>query len=159
MSCPGHWDAAHLTVHLGGQDDLVSLDLGQRLADDLLGLAERVDVGRVDGLMPGLERPVDDADRLIVIGGSPGPEHHGSHAEWADLQAGAAECSVFHDQRVAMDLLRESGRRIRRCSQQHRFTRTGMATQRRFGDLDGVLVARRRRWSINSSPGDGVAVP
>ena len=47
---------AHGAVHLGGQDDLVPLDLGQRLADDLLGLAERVDVGGVDEVDPRVER-------------------------------------------------------------------------------------------------------
>jgi hypothetical protein len=44
------------------------LDLGQRLAHDLLGLAEGVDVGRVDEVDAGVERRVDDADRLVVVG-------------------------------------------------------------------------------------------
>ena len=91
---------AHLAVELGGQHDVVALAARQGLADDLLGLAARVDVGGVDEVDPGVERGVDDPDRLVVVGVAPGAEHHGAEAEWADLDSGAAECAVFHASRL-----------------------------------------------------------
>ena len=55
---------AHRAVELGGEDDVVAPVVGgQRLADDLLGLAARVDVGGVDEVDARVERPVDDPDR------------------------------------------------------------------------------------------------
>ena len=86
----------HLPVHLGGEHDLVPLGPGQGLAHDLLGLAERVDVGGVDEIDPGVERGMDDPDGFVVIRGAPGPEHHGPQAQGADLYAGPAERAVLH---------------------------------------------------------------
>src|SRR5918994_383960 len=48
---------AHRGVRLGGQHDVVAAAL-QRLADDLLRLALRVDVGGVDEVDPGVQRLV-----------------------------------------------------------------------------------------------------
>jgi hypothetical protein len=44
------------------------LDLGQGLADDLFGLAEGVDVGRIDEIDARIEGAMDDADGLVVVG-------------------------------------------------------------------------------------------
>ena len=68
----------------------------ERLADDLLGLAVRVDVGGVDEVDPGVQRRVDDPDRLVVVGVAPRAEHHRAEAELADRDAGAPERSQFH---------------------------------------------------------------
>ncbi len=87
---------AHLAVHLRGEDHPVPLGLRQRLPDDLLGLAERVDVGGVDEVDAGVEGGVDDADGVVVVGVAEGPEHHRPEAEWADFEAGSSECAVFH---------------------------------------------------------------
>jgi hypothetical protein len=53
----------------------------ERLADDLLGFAGGVDVGGVDEVDAGVERAVDDADRVVVVGVAPGAEHHRAEAE------------------------------------------------------------------------------
>ena len=79
---------AHRAVDLGREDHVVAAAAGERLADDLLGLAARVDVGGVDEVDPRVERAVDDRDRLVVVGLAPGAEHHGAEAERADLDAG-----------------------------------------------------------------------
>ena len=63
---------AHRAVHLGREDDVVAA-ARERLADDLLRLAARVDVGGVDEVDAGVERAVDDADRLVVVGVAPAP--------------------------------------------------------------------------------------
>ncbi len=83
----------HGAVELGGEDDLVAAAL-EGLADDLLGLAPGVDVGGVDDVDPGVERGVDDAGALGVVGLAPGAEHHGAEAQRADLHAGGAEGAV-----------------------------------------------------------------
>ena len=86
---------SHRRMELGGQDHVVAAS-GERLGDDLLGLARRVDVGGVDEVHPCVERGVDDANALVVVGVAPGPEHHRSETELADLDAGAAERAVVH---------------------------------------------------------------
>jgi hypothetical protein len=82
------WGLAHGVEGLRGEDDVVAAIL-ERLADDSLGLAGAVDVGCVDEGDAGLQRGVDDADRVVGVGVAPGPEHHGSEAELADRDAGA----------------------------------------------------------------------
>src|SRR5664280_1176451 len=91
----------HGTVHLGGQNDLFPLGLCQGLSDDLLGLTRGVDVGGVDEVDAGIEGPVNDADRLVMIGGSPGPEHHGPQAQRADFDTGTTKSTEFHGPIVA----------------------------------------------------------
>ena len=86
---------AHRAVELGGQDDVVAAT-GERLADDLLRLALAVHVGGVDEVDPGVERGVDDADRLLVIRVAPRSEHHGAEAHLADRDAGASQQTLFH---------------------------------------------------------------
>ena len=63
------------------------------LADDLLRLAGRVDVSRIDEVDPRVERAVDDPDRLGVIGGPPLPERHRAETQLADRDACASEWS------------------------------------------------------------------
>jgi hypothetical protein len=70
---------AHRVVHLAGEHDVVAAAL-ERLADDHLGLAVGVHVGGVDEVDPCVQGPVDDPDRLVVVGVSHGPEHHGAQA-------------------------------------------------------------------------------
>jgi len=83
-------------VHLGREHDVVAPAAGQRLADDDLGLAFRVDIGGVDEVDPGVERTVDDPDALVVILRAPVTDHHGPEAELADPDAGASETSMLH---------------------------------------------------------------
>ena len=85
----------HRHGHLRRQHDVVAAAL-ERLADDLLGLAGGVDVGGVDEVDPGVQRAVDDADRVVVVGVAPGAEHHRAEAELRDLDAGASERAVVH---------------------------------------------------------------
>jgi hypothetical protein len=47
----------------------------------ILRLACGVDVGRVDEVDPGVERAVDDANGVVVVGVAPGAEHHRAEAE------------------------------------------------------------------------------
>ena len=82
-------------MELGGEDDLVA-PASQRLADDDLGFALRVDVGGVDEVDAGVEGTVDDLDRRIVVGLAPGAEHHGAEAERADLHTGTSKAAVVH---------------------------------------------------------------
>src|SRR5213080_3582276 len=61
---------AHRHVELRGEDNVVAAAL-EGLADDLLGLAGAIDVGGVDEVDAGVERGVDDPDRLVVVGVAP----------------------------------------------------------------------------------------
>jgi hypothetical protein len=73
---------AHRVEELRGEDDVVAPAL-ERLADDLLGLAGAIDVRGVDEVDPGVERGVDDPDRLLVIRVAPGAEHHRAETQLA----------------------------------------------------------------------------
>ena len=75
--------------NLVASDDVVAAAL-ESFADDLLGLALGVDVGGVDEVDAGVERAVDDADGLVVVGVAPGAEHHRAEAHLADRDAGAS---------------------------------------------------------------------
>ncbi len=68
----------------------------ERLGDDLLRLARRVDVGGVDEVDAGVERGVDHRDRLVVVGVAPLTEHHRPEAQAADLHARPSERPVPH---------------------------------------------------------------
>src|SRR4029077_4453607 len=48
----------------------------------------------VDEVDPGVERPVDDRDRLVVVRVAPGAEHHRPEAQGADPHPGRAERAV-----------------------------------------------------------------
>jgi hypothetical protein len=84
-------------VELRGEDDVVAPAAGERLADDLLGLARPVHVGGVDEVDARVERAVDDLDGLLVVGVAPGAEHHRAEAELTDRYAGASEGSKFYE--------------------------------------------------------------
>ncbi len=75
---------------------LSRLPPAERLADDLLGLAARVDVGGVDEVDPGVERAVDDPDAVVVIWVAPVAEHHRAEAERADLGPCVSQRAVVH---------------------------------------------------------------
>jgi hypothetical protein len=63
----------------------IALAAGQRLADDLLGLAPRVDVGCVDEVDAGIQGAVDDPDAVVVILVAPVAEHHRPETKRGDL--------------------------------------------------------------------------
>jgi hypothetical protein len=86
---------AHGKVRLGGQHDVVAPPL-ESLADDLLGFAVAVHVGRVDEVDPRIDRLVDDSHAVLVVGISHPTEHHRAQAIGADLDAGSAQCAVLH---------------------------------------------------------------
>ena len=66
---------AHRAMHLGGQHDLVAAPF-KRFADDLFGLALAVTIRRVDEVDAEVERLVDDADAVVVVGVGETAEHH-----------------------------------------------------------------------------------
>ena len=96
---------------LGRDEHLVAPAL-DRLAEDLLGQAVRVDVGRVEHRDAGLEADVDEPRRLGDVARAPGLEElvaaaegAGAEAERGDLEARAAELSVFHPQFPRLSLV------------------------------------------------------
>ena len=84
----------HLTVDLGGQDDVVAPSAGQRLTNDRLRFALGVDVSCVDEVDAGIQRSMDDLDRNIMIGLTPGAEHHGAETERAALSRYVRGCDI-----------------------------------------------------------------
>src|SRR5205807_8503428 len=86
----------HREMDLGGDDDAVAAAARQRPAHDLLGLTAGVRVGGVDEVDAGVEGPVDDPGRLLMVGVPPGAEHHGAETQGAHLDAGAAEGADLH---------------------------------------------------------------
>jgi hypothetical protein len=87
---------AHRHVELGGEDDVVAAAASEGFADDLLGLALGVDVSGIDEVDSGVERGVDDANRLVVVRVTPGPEHHRPEAQLGHRDARASEDAMFH---------------------------------------------------------------
>jgi hypothetical protein len=83
-------------VHLACQRHIVTPAACQGLADDHLGLTSGVDIGGVDEVDPGIQRPVDDPDTLGVVFGAPLAEHHGAQAQAADGDAGASQTAMLH---------------------------------------------------------------
>src|SRR5690606_23432096 len=73
----------------GGQRDAVAA-VGDRLADHLFAVSEAVDGGGVDERPAGVEKGVDRADRLLIVGAAPGPAANSPGAETDDrgLDAG-----------------------------------------------------------------------
>jgi hypothetical protein len=76
--------------------NFVAAPSGERLAHDQLGLARRIHVGRVDEVDPGVERAMNDADRLVVVALAPRAEHHRAEAQRADANAGVREGARLH---------------------------------------------------------------
>jgi hypothetical protein len=79
----------------GGDDQIVPAALDGP-ADDLLGLTAGVDVGGVDDVDAGLERAVDDADRVLVIGVAHLAEHHRAERELTDGYSGRPKRPALH---------------------------------------------------------------
>jgi hypothetical protein len=78
-------------AELGGEDDLVAVR-GERLADQLLVVAEAVHVGGVEERDAEREGPGDGGDRLVGVGGAVGEAHaHTAEALGGDGRAGLAE--------------------------------------------------------------------
>jgi hypothetical protein len=93
----------HLAVDLGGDHHLVAPgEVGQRVAEDLLAGAGRVDVGGVEEVDALLERAPDEPAALLGRQrprvSSPGglPEAHAPEADARDVQAGASKFDVIH---------------------------------------------------------------
>ena len=89
---------AERNAELDGEHHALAPSAGQRLAQDLFGLAGGVAVGGVDEVDPGVQRLVDDLDRVVVIGVAERAEHHRAQAQLADRDAGAPQGPVFHDE-------------------------------------------------------------
>jgi len=98
---------AHRAVKLRCQHDVVAPPAGERLADDLLGLAARVDVRGIDEVDPSIQGAMDDADACVMVGLTPRAEHHRAQAQRTDMHAGARKGSVIH----ASDVTDEGSRR------------------------------------------------
>ena len=92
---------AHRHAHLGGDQEVIATSL-EHLADDLLGQAGRVHVGRVDHVDAGVTAHVDLASGPGDVGAADHGERaataegHGAQGQRRDLQAGAAQLTVFH---------------------------------------------------------------
>ena len=96
------WPGAEPHVALGDQHEVVA-PARQRLAEDFLRAAERVDVGRVERRDAGLAADVEDARRVghaeiahlsEAISAADG---HRSEAEDRDAQPRIAKTPLFHD--------------------------------------------------------------
>ncbi len=81
----------HGGVHLGGQYHPVAPTPGQRLAHDLLGLTRRIDIGGVHEIDAGVQRGVDDADAVVMVGVAPRAEHHRPQAQRGHPHAGVTQ--------------------------------------------------------------------
>jgi hypothetical protein len=68
----------------------------QRLADDDLRFAERIDVGRVDQVDAHVEGGVDHAHRFVVVRIAHRTEVHRAQRELTDRHAGTAEIPALH---------------------------------------------------------------
>jgi hypothetical protein len=88
--------AAHLCVHFGGEHHLGTVHCCEGLGDNLFGLALGVDVRGVDKVDTGVERAVNDAHRLVVVGVTPFAEHHCPKTEGAYFHTGLAESVKVH---------------------------------------------------------------
>jgi hypothetical protein len=99
---------AHAAVRLGRQHEFVPGHAGilQGLAGDLLGQAVGIDVGGVEEVDPGIERPGDKAVGVglaeiadLAPDVAAAAERHGSETELGDEQAGRAEFLHVHGTR------------------------------------------------------------
>ena len=81
------------SAHLRGQDHVVTAAL-ECPSHDVFGVS--VGVSGVHQVDPGVERLVDDADRLLGVVAHRGGEHHRAEPVRTDLDAGSAEIPVLH---------------------------------------------------------------
>jgi hypothetical protein len=114
---------AHLAEHLGGDNHVLALrpQVLQRLPEQSLGLPERIDVGGVEEVHPGLEGAPDDRVDLALLQGSDrlpharalGPaEGHGPQADLGDEQTRAAKLLVLHETSPVGAMLNHMDRRM-----------------------------------------------
>src|SRR5208283_2630318 len=87
----------HLVGELGRDDDLVAI-LAQRLADQLLVVADAVHIGGVEESDPELDRALQRRGGLVVVARTVKLRHpHASESQFRYLQSLAAELSLLHD--------------------------------------------------------------
>jgi hypothetical protein len=79
-----------------GGDRQIVAPAFDRLADDRLGFASRIDVRRVDEVDSGVDRPMDDARGILMVGIAHRAEHHRAETERADLDTGRSERAHLH---------------------------------------------------------------
>nr|BFE82564.1 hypothetical protein GCM10020093_051650 [Planobispora longispora] len=76
--------------------------VGDRPPDQFLVVAPAVHVGGVQEVHPEIQRPVDDLDRLGLVGRAVELRHsHAAEPECGDLGAAAAETSLVHEFSIA----------------------------------------------------------
>jgi hypothetical protein len=97
----------HRAGRLGRQHDVGArhAEVLQRLADDALGLAERVDVRGIDEVDAARQRAFDQPVRVVLADGADrrphagvriAAERHRAETQLGDVQARAAQLLVFH---------------------------------------------------------------
>ena len=67
----------------------------QSLPDDFFRLSLAIPVGRVDEIDPRVQGPVDDPDRIVVVGIPTRAEHHRTQTVCADLDASSTQRAVL----------------------------------------------------------------
>jgi hypothetical protein len=82
---------AHRHVDLAGKHDVVALAAGERLADNDLRFAGRVDVGSVDEVDPGVQRPMNDCECSRPDPWYPSRRTSSRRGTRADRNAGASQ--------------------------------------------------------------------
>ena len=97
---------AHLAIDLGGDHHVLALDaeIDQRLPEQAFGFTGRIDVGGIDEIDAGSQRPFDDpVGRILADTGNAAPEGafrrsegHCSQADFRNEQAGIAKLIVTH---------------------------------------------------------------
>jgi hypothetical protein len=104
---------SHRKAGLGGRDDIVPAG-PKRLTDDLLRLAHRVNVRRVDQVDAGLEGKVDLTPGVLRVAGADIAEHaattepHRAQRHGRNAQARAPELPVFNGFSFGTVISRES---------------------------------------------------
>jgi len=92
---------AHPAAHLRGHDD-IRPPHAERGAEHFFRPADRVDVGGVEEVDAGVQRPMDECVRLLLAEGADrlehadAPERHGAKTELRDIDAGVREKTMFH---------------------------------------------------------------
>jgi len=82
-----------------GRDDLfVPVVVGQHVSEDLLGLARRVDVRRVEEVDTQVDGALDEFARLVLVEHPlvAAPEAHAAQTDLRDLHPGRTEGRVLH---------------------------------------------------------------
>lgn len=86
---------------LGGQDDLLAAG-AQRLAENLLGLADRIDIGGVEKIDAAVDADFDEAARLLDLHvahrgkASFAAEGHRAETQDRNFKTAGAQESIFH---------------------------------------------------------------